>query len=289
MACSPKSNTNTSSGDKVERIVIGMQPNEKIKDVEPFRQELEKRLGGIKVNIQIPTEYSQLVDLFKRGEIDFAFFTALNFIEAERDAGAKALLKKVYDGKEFYYSSIVVRADSKIKKISDLKGKKIGFVDPKSTSGYLYPRVMLRAAGLDSGLGVAPGPTTLAYDFFGNHENSVQALLDKKVDAIGVWGDEPKSNRGAWTAKTFAALPPNTFRVLTVSDPIPNDAFAVREVFFSKHPLEVFKVMEALIGMSDDPNHVLKIAFDVERMATATSRHYDGVRALESLVKETKK
>ncbi len=51
----------------------------------------------------------------------------------------------------------------------------------------------------------------------------------------------------------------------------------------------VFKVMEALIGMGEENGGALKQAFDTNKMATATSRHYDSVRALEALLKEGNK
>ena len=34
---------------------------------------------------------------------------------------------------------MVARADSGIKSLADMKGKKLGFADPDSTSGYLIP------------------------------------------------------------------------------------------------------------------------------------------------------
>jgi phosphonate transport system substrate-binding protein len=264
-------------------LTIGVLPNEGSKDLDLFRNELSKRIG-MPVKVAVPKDYSDLLSKFSKGEIDFAFFTALLFIQAEREAQAKALLKKVYGTSDFYYSAVVVRADSSIKNLKDLEGKRFGFVDPKSTSGYLFPRVLLRSVGLDAGDGVAAGAKTLSHEFLGTHENSVQALLDKRVDAIGVWAEEPGTNKGAWNSAQFEKLNAKTFRVLSLSDPIPNDAFAVREAFYSQSSAVVLKVMEALIAM--DEGEVLKKVFNVDKMATATSRHYDSVRPLEDLVKE---
>ena len=44
------------------------------------------------------------------------------------------------DGSTGYYSIMVARKDySGIKTLADAKGKKLGFADPDSTSGYLVP------------------------------------------------------------------------------------------------------------------------------------------------------
>lgn len=261
--------------------MIGLLPNERDRGLQAFREALVKRTG-LDIQTYVPADYAELVKAFKDGKVDFAFFSPLTFIQVEREANAKALLKKVYGKTEFYYSAVVVRADSPFKKLEDLKGKRFGFVDPKSTSGFLYPRVLCRKAGFDP---FVDGPR----EFFGTHQASVQALLEKKVDAIGVWADEPAfPQTGAWSDGEFSKLNPRDFRVLATSEPIPNDAFAVRSEFYEKQPLVVFKVMEAMIGVADDPSRLFKQVFNVERMATATSRHYDSVRALEGLLQEKK-
>jgi phosphonate transport system substrate-binding protein len=271
-----------------QKVTIGVLPNEATRDLPILQGELEKRLG-VPVEIRVPKDYSDLVDRFKRGDVDFAFFTALLFLQAEREANAKALLKKVYGKSEFYYSAIIARADSKIRSLADLKGKKIGFVDPKSTSGFLYPRVLLRGSKLDAAPGMAVSDVILNSEFFGTHATNVKALLDGKIDAAGVWASEPGSGRGAWTDKPFSEADSRKIRVIAVSDPIPNDAFAVRAGLYTENPMLVLRVMEAFIGMGEDPNGALKRVIDADKMATATSRHYDSVRALESLLKEGSK
>ncbi len=268
---------------KVQKIVIGIQPNEKEKDLEQFKKELGARTQ-LEVETDISKDYSALIEKFKDGKVDFAFFSPLTFITAEKTANAKVLLKKVYGKNEFYYSAILVRSDSKISKLSELKNKVFGFVDKKSTSGYLYPRVMLRSVGLDAGEGLNVGGPVLRSEYFGTHQDTVKALLDKKVDAIGVWADEPASSRGAWTDAPFDSTTAKSLRVISISDPIPNDAFAVREDFYKQNAMAVYSVMEALIGMSAGESTTMKKVFDVDAMATATSRHYDSVRAVDSLL-----
>jgi ABC-type phosphate/phosphonate transport system substrate-binding protein len=102
---------------------------------------------------------------------------------------------------------------------------------------------------------------------------------------VGVWSDDPKMGTGAWSDPEFEKTG-SKFRVLGVSDPIPNDAFAVRETFYTENPMLVFRMMESLIGMSEGPkeDQVLKKVFDIDGLVTATSRHYDSVKELQELV-----
>ena len=61
--------------------------------------------------------------------------------------------------------------------MSDLKGKKIAFVDPSSASGYIYAGAMLKEAGIDL-------DKDIQYQFSGGHDKSLQLLLNKDVDAV---------------------------------------------------------------------------------------------------------
>jgi phosphonate transport system substrate-binding protein len=64
-----------------------------------------------------------------------------------------------------------------------MKGKKLGYADPDSTSGYLVPLVSLPAA-IGAPIDEFFGET----GFGGGHENLVLAVLDGKFDAGTTWG-----------------------------------------------------------------------------------------------------
>lgn len=65
-----------------------------------------------------------------------------------------------------YYSQAIVPAGSDITSIEDFKGKKVCFVDPSSTSGYLFPSYNLLKAGIDPKTDITPV-------FAGKHDVSV--------------------------------------------------------------------------------------------------------------------
>jgi len=277
-ACTKPAPTASAPAD-MNSIRLGIQPNEKEYDLAAFTQELGE-MTGLKVEIVVTQNYEELVDKFKSGAVDFGFFSPVNFIAAEKDAGAKVLLKKVYGTSEFYYSALVVKADSKIKTVADVKSKKVAFVDPKSTSGYLYPQLMFKNAGFSL--------SDIESTFAGTHDDAVKVVAEGQADVAAVWANDPKTKTGAWD-NYVAKNPAAKFRVIALSDPIPNDAFAVRSAFYEQHPNVVFRVMEGMIEMSDRENGSLKAVFDTSKMATATSRHYDIVRALIETQKENKK
>jgi len=119
----------------------------------------------------------------------------MSFVFAEKFAGAKVLLKKVWDG-PYYYSTILVRGDSKIHNLAQLKGKRIAFVDQKSASGFLYPQVLFKKQKID------PLKYFSEITYSGNHEKSVALLADGKVDAVAVFSNDAKGKDTAWIASS---------------------------------------------------------------------------------------
>ena len=265
------------AADDPQSATIGFIPSEDPEILKKNGVEIAKKLQeklGVPVNIYVSKNYSGLIDAMKEKKIDFAFLTAATFVFAEKEAGAKVLLKKVWAG-PYYWSTIVTRKASKIKNLRDLKGKRVGFVDEKSASGYLYPRAAFIKKGLN------PDKDFSEVKFFGNHEATIKALFGGLADAVAVYADDSKGKLGAWTEYATAEQS-KQIQSLWVSDPIPNDPFCVRQDFYEKHPRFVHDLMFTLIEMGDEPDskHSLKKLLGMTTLSTATSKQYEPVRDL---------
>jgi len=256
---------------KLTKVVFALQPNEENAALELFGKELSSRIN-LKVENRISSDYESIINWIRQGRVDVALLSPANVVAAHEKAKAKILLKVLYGKDSFYYSSLLVHKDSQYKNLKDLQGKRIAFVDPSSTSGFLMPAFMMAEA---------MAPIVEAQKFFaGTHEKALESLVARKVEAAAVWAEAPELKKGAWTAnKAFAA---NT-RVLAYSEPIPNDAIVVREDFYKDHPLVVYGLMQALIELGEQK--ILKKVFDVDGVAPATIRHYDSVLKLQKFIK----
>jgi phosphonate transport system substrate-binding protein len=259
-----------------KEITIGFTP---VGDKELLKRgafTLAKKLQsdlGIGVNIFVPKSYTSLSNAIKEKRVDFAFLTAASFVALESETKMQVLLKQSW-ATPFYYSVILVRKDSKIKKLDDLQGKTIAFVDKKSTSGYLYPQVMLKKRGWTDA-------KFKEVKFSGTHSVSVQMLQDKTADAIAVFSDDKDGKASAW--EKFAKIPgaANQVRVLWASEPIPNDPFCVRQDFYDRYPKLVHTLMFSLIddveALKDNKDVVYSVGHG---FLPATSRQYDPVREM---------
>ncbi|UXR64646.1 phosphate/phosphite/phosphonate ABC transporter substrate-binding protein [Bdellovibrio bacteriovorus] len=234
-------------------------------------KELQAKLN-IPVNIYISKNYAGLVEAMKTKKVDFAFFSSSTYVFAEQQAQAKVLLKKVWNH-PYYYSVIVTPKNSGIKKLKDLKGKRIAFVDDKSSSGYLYPQVALRKIGLQD-------KDFKEVAFTGNHQASIQFLEAKKVDAAAVFSDDEKGLEGAW--EKFGTDKKAKYRILWMSAPIPNDPFCVRQEFYDAYPKITHTLMFSLIDILEQTRNknMYSEILGSRDLIPATSKQYDPVREM---------
>jgi phosphonate transport system substrate-binding protein len=268
-----------------QSVTIGFIPGEDTEALKKngveFAKALQSRLG-VQFNIYISKNYSGLIDAMKDGKIDFAFFTAFAYVEAEKRAGAKVLLKKVWDG-PFYYSAIITTKKSGVNSLEKLRGKRFGFVDEKSASGRLYPLVEFKKRGID------PEKFFKSTKYYGQHDGSVKALFADEVDAVAVYSDDAKGKNGAWTR--FAPEKKGEVKILWMSDAIPNDPFCVRQDFYDSYPLFTHELMTTLIDLGEEPpeRNIFKKLYGINSMDLATSRQYDPVRELVKYLNPTGK
>lgn len=94
---------------------------------------------GIPVEVLIPTTYSTAVQGLISNKVHVAYMDSLPYVLAKKETGVEIIAVEKRNGRTDYDSLIVVRKDSPIKSLSDLKSKKMAFTSQTSTSGYLMP------------------------------------------------------------------------------------------------------------------------------------------------------
>jgi phosphonate transport system substrate-binding protein len=151
-------------------------------------RELERYLEEqLKIDVDVVTpraySYAELADALGRGEVDVAELSPYQFaLVAQQGIAVEPLVASVAHGASSYGSYLVVKQGSHIARLADLKGKRVGMVDPMSTSGFLLPARHLREHGFDL-------DRDLTLTFLGSHPAAMQAVLDGEVDAAAVASD----------------------------------------------------------------------------------------------------
>ena len=138
-----------------------------------------------------------------------------------------------------YYGCVYTRTDSGARRLEDFNGRSFAFSDETSTSGHIFPRLLL---GRDE---VSLGRVYFA----GGHPNVVQAVWDGKALGGAAFYSPPSASQLAeglyvGDARYLLLKRMDTderrrqflrdLRVLKLTDPIPNDLCAVRKGFPEK-------------------------------------------------------
>lgn len=245
-----------------KELKVQFVPSQNAETLEAKAKPLEKLLGdklGITVKVSVSTDYNVVIEAMASKQVDIGFLPPSNYVVAHDNRKAADLLvqatrlgvddatgQPTKDLVDFYKSEILVKADSPIKTVADLKGKKMGWQGVTSAAGYVYPGFVLKKAGVD------PVKDVTGVQFQG-HDKAVIALLNGQVDAVGVFQDI-RTNM----LKDYPDVFKQT-RVLSYSDKIPNDTIAVRSDMDAAWKK---KITDAFIAIGNDPEGQ-KVIFDV--------------------------
>jgi phosphonate transport system substrate-binding protein len=185
---------------------------------------------------------------------------------------AQAKITFLRSGKDTYQSQIIARADSKVKSLKDIDGKKFAFVDPASASGYLMP------AKLFADNKIKPAQTVFA----NKHDNVVMMVYQKQVDAGATYYSAPQDGKIEDARQLVLAQYPDIeekVKIIQLTDPIPNDPIVMRADLDEKMKSTV---VDALIKFMDTPEgqKSLKEVFGITGMIRSSDERYDGVREI---------
>jgi phosphonate transport system substrate-binding protein len=126
----------------------------------------------------VATDYVGVIEAMKANppKAQMASLATAAYILAADQKVAEAALVSVRNGSAFYKGMIITRPDTGIKTLADLKGKTFARVDPLSTSGWIIPSLMLKAAGINV-------DTDMKVLDAGSHPGAVTAVYTGQADA----------------------------------------------------------------------------------------------------------
>lgn len=253
---------------------MGFVPSENLQNIlrktRPVIDALHKELK-IQVVPFVATDYTGIIEAMRANKLDVAFFAPGAYVLAEQKAGAKVILKASRKGKAFFHAAIITHKDSGIKRLQDLKGKTFAYVDPASTSGGIYPKVMFLNAGLN------PERDFTRVIYAGGHDAAVLAVLNKKVDAAATFANDTKGIDTAWSQFLTKGNESHQIVPIAYSKPIPSDLIAVHGKL---DPALIAKVRKVFIGMSQTPQGRKQLwdLYRIDSFVDATPSDFEPVR-----------
>ena len=145
--------------------------------------ELFEQETGLAIEILEATNVAPVVEATIAGDLDLVMLGPFAQIMA-RDNGAQIdTIGALVDAPTETHNSAVglVRADSAITGLADMRGADVCFIDPGSATGYLFPSAGFLELGIDP-------EVDLNAIFIGDHASAVQSMLDGECAAVFTFG-----------------------------------------------------------------------------------------------------
>ena len=137
---------------------------------EPLRQHLARKLEA-DIELVFPKGIDAVEKLLDQGDIDFVYMNSYLFylLQNKGKLAAVAQMRNI-EGEVTSQGRFIVRADSGIDSVQELRGHKLALISPLGAGAYLAPRAYLSNIGMDI-------HTDIDLVFTGDLKKSVYAVL----------------------------------------------------------------------------------------------------------------
>ena len=271
---------------KIEKIVFAFQKQKDPKKIAETAQKVSEMLSkeiGLPIEVMVPASYGSSVQALVSNKAQVAYLSSIPFILAKSEAPVQPLLVEERADKTFYNSIFVVAKDSPYKTLADLKGKRMMFTSPTSTSGY----VMAYSRLVDDGH-LQPKQNPAEYfsevRFAGGYDRALLSVINGQADVCAV------SDYTMEGPKADIYLTPEqraNLRVLTRTPGVPTHLIAIR----SDLPTDLMvKMKNALLKMSQETPELLADVYGAAKFVEVDEKIHiaSAVKALTNTgLKET--
>lgn len=270
-----------------EELTFAMIPTEEtVAELQLYQPITDKmsELTGKKIQFFMPTSYASVVEGLLSGFIDVAVLGPYSYVIAnDKDPNIEVFATyakrpgHLQEEGPGYKAALVTKKGSPFTSIESLEGTVLGLVDPGSTSGNLFPRVVF-----SENVGGDLDKYFKKVVYTGSHELSTVAVAEGKVDAafVATHRFDNVVNKGEVKLEDF--------NVLWSSPPIPQDPFVYRTPLCDELKDQI---KATFLGLSTDNPGEKKFLDNVKsnRFVEMTSADYDVIRALKKAKDERKK
>lgn len=203
-----------------DKIVLGMTAVEDANTAKRTYAPLLAHLGTcLKKEVELfpPVREGSVLEAQRSGAIHIGHYATGGMLYAVNFAGAVPFAGKGVEKTghaDAYTLKLLVRANSPINKVTDLKGKKVAHTTQTSNSGNLAPRALFPEIGLKPDV-------DYKVEYSGGHDSSLTGVKLGLYDAAAVASDVMERMEAKGEIKA------SEFRVLYESESFPTDAFAM--------------------------------------------------------------
>ncbi|MDY0326911.1 MAG: phosphate/phosphite/phosphonate ABC transporter substrate-binding protein [Arcobacteraceae bacterium] len=144
---------------------------------QPLVDYLNANLKGVTITLEASTNYNEYDKKLFSGHFDFSLPNPYQTVQSTKHG--YVIFGKMGDDHNFK-GIILVRKDSNIKEISDLKGKSVSYPAPTALAATMMPQQFLHDNGIDIN-------RDIKNLYVGSQESSIMNVFLKESDAAATW------------------------------------------------------------------------------------------------------
>ncbi|MGE0320868.1 MAG: phosphate/phosphite/phosphonate ABC transporter substrate-binding protein [Polyangiaceae bacterium] len=227
---------------------------------------------GLTIRTVVIADNDALIQQLADAEIDVAWAPPLVALELQQRRLAEPWLVVQRGFSAGYHSAVFVRSDSELRSVDELSGKRVGWVNRDSASGYVAPRWRLRGLGFD------PDKLFGEERFLGDHLSVARAVLDRTVD-VGATHIAVDPNTGQLRSAPWMEVGADArdIRVIVLIGPIPGDVI----VGASRLPTATRqRFSAALLALPSSARPYAEAIFQAHRFDPAPRNHLELLKGL---------
>ncbi|MFI5295498.1 MAG: phosphate/phosphite/phosphonate ABC transporter substrate-binding protein [Thermodesulfovibrionales bacterium] len=248
------------SGKKGHSVRLGVvplqEPSVMFRKFFPLSEYLGRRLG-IKVDLKVAIDMDDAVKDIGQNATQLCAMGPANYVEANRRYGVMVIAKALRKGEAYHHAAVVVKSDSGIRSLDDLKGKSFAFGGVTSSTGFIMPLATLKDAGISL-------RDLRYYEFLDGHDEVAKAVVDGSFDAGGLMEEKAYAYRD------------RGIRILALSVPIPEFNMCCNGTVNDKMREDIRDALAALDVMKPDDATVLhSLGKDCSGFEAATEEEYE--------------
>ncbi len=199
---------------------------------------------GLRVAPEVYPSYAELLKNALEGRVDVVWAPPLVAIELEDQGVAQPAVVVRRSARAGYYSALFCLASASYQRVEELSKLRAAWVSKESASGYVVPRWHLRS------LGVRLADAFRSEEFYGSHEATTDAILEKRADVGATHVSlDPVTGKLASAPWLLVGAAPGDVRVLLLVGPIPGDVVAISTRIGAETRAQL---TAAFVGLRDD-------------------------------------
>lgn len=273
-ACGSSSADSKKEDGMPDKVTIVTMPDENNPAAggknEKFQKDLSEEIG-LPVEIMEGADYAVGIEAMKNKKLDVLLVSPMSYFQAKQRVDIDPLVTTTAPGSETYRTVFITKKDNdKINSLEDLKGTNFAFVDPASSSGYLYPKYeLVTKLKLNQAKLEEPDYFFKTVAYSGKHDSSVMGVSKGDYDAAAVAGQVLQSMDDAGLVKK------DDLKIIDETQEIPNAAYVIR----SELPEELKKKIKDFYLNYDDEEYFKAFYKDGSiRFVEAKDDDYEGVK-----------